>query len=130
MFYSSGNFFQLEASESQMKSAERKMRTSKLKSLRNYLEIIIQKKVRLDIEIKRTKEKISKIKESSKTEVKTSLSLENFDYDSFSNEDREELLRRDPELFQELFDLDEQIFLTENLLSELEELQTENKITK
>lgn len=130
MFYSSGNFFQLEASESQMKSAERKMRTSKLKSLRNYLEIIIQKKIRLDIEIKRTKEKISKIKESSKTEVKTSLSLENFDYDSFSNEDREELLRRDPELFQELFDLDEQIFLTENLLSELEELQTENKITK
>lgn len=130
MFYSSGNFFQLEASESQMKSAERKMRTSKLKSLRNYLEIIIQKKIRLDIEIKRTKEKISKIKDSSKTEVKTSLSLENFDYDSFSDEDREELLRRDPELFQELLDLDEQIFLTENLLSELEELQTENKITK
>lgn len=54
----------------------RRIYTSKLESLKNQLANLLQKKIRIDLEIKRTRKKLSKLKEESKTLVKTSLQLE------------------------------------------------------
>lgn len=110
------------STHSQEVSAERRLRTSKLKSLQNQLEILIQKKIRIDLEIKRTKKKLSKIKESSKTEVKTRLSLEGFDYDSLTLDQSRLFQEKFPDEFKDLLALDEQIVHSEELLQESEEL--------
>lgn len=118
-----GSFQSLEeSSSSQEKTAERKLRTSKLKSLNSQLENLIQKKIRIDLEILRTKKKLSKLKESSKTSVKASLSIEGFDYDSFSPEDNLTLQEKLPTDYQDLLNLDEQIYRSEEILKETEDL--------
>lgn len=111
-----------EPSSSEKNSAERKLRTSKMKSLNSQLENLIQKKIRIDLEIQKTKKKLSKLKETSKTSVKTSLSLEGFDYDQLTPEDCDQLRAENPNDFSELLSLDEQIYRSEGILEEIEEL--------
>lgn len=118
-----GSFQSVEESSSSLeKVAERKLRTSKLKGLNSQLESLIQKKIRIDLEIQRTKKKLSKLKESSKTSVKASLSMEGFDYDSFSPEDNLNLQEKLPADYPDLLSLDEQIYRSEEILKEIEDL--------
>jgi hypothetical protein len=90
--------------------AERRLLTSKMKSLNNQLNLLTQKKLRLDIEIKRTKKKLSKIKKSSMTNIQAKLQIEGFDYSKFSPDDLN-LLREQvgPEEYEELLELDKEI---------------------
>lgn len=103
-------------------SVQRKLFTSKLKSLNDQISNLLQKKIRIDLEIKRTKKKISKLKSNSLTYIKSSVQLEGFNYDSLDNENEALNFINEvgQETYQELWNLDEQIFRAEKLLSELE----------
>lgn len=78
--------------EVSLQNFDAKLATSKLKSLQDHLSAILQKKIRLDLEIKRVRNRISKLKEKQLTQVKASVSLEGFDYDHL-NPDLVDLLR-------------------------------------
>lgn len=102
---------------------QRKILQSKLKGLNNHISNLLQKKVRIDLEIKRTKKKLSKLKKSSQTYVKTRVSLEGFDYDQFTQDDLSLLLESVGEdVFQELLELDEEIEKSQQLLEEIAQL--------
>lgn len=66
-----------EASTEPEKVLETRALTAKLKGLNGYLTSLLQKKIRIDLEIKRTKRQLSKLKKSSSTKLKTSIQLEN-----------------------------------------------------
>jgi predicted nucleic acid-binding Zn-ribbon protein len=107
---------------------ERKLFRSKLETLNHTLENLIQKKIRIDLEIRRTKKKISKLKTSSQTLVKTRVELEGFNYDAFSEIDSIDLRSKiSEEMFQELFELDRQVFIASNLIKEVDSLPLFNE---
>lgn len=109
-----------EASE---ETIERKLLSSKIKSLNNQLASLIQKKIRIDLEIKRTKRKLTKIKNQSLTNVKMKVELEGFNYDSLSQEQLEFLQESiGQEDFKSLLDLDEQIILADRILKDYQDL--------
>lgn len=60
-------------------SNRRKAQQSKLKSLTNQLQNLLQKKIRIDLEIRSTRKKLSKLKGSSATTLRASLTAEGFD---------------------------------------------------
>lgn len=112
-----------ESSQAKEGQIERKILTSKIKTLQDQLSQLAQKKVRLDLEIRRTKKKLSKIRTQSQTLVKTRVELEGFDYDSFEPSHLRLLTEQvGEEVSQELYDLDEQVYLSGLLLQSLENL--------
>lgn len=66
----------LEGSYETQSTTETKALTAKLKGINGYLQSLLQKRIRLDLEIKRTKRQISKLKKKSSLIVKTSIQLE------------------------------------------------------
>lgn len=58
------------------KQAEVRALTSKIKGINSYLATLLQKKIRLELEIRRTKQRLSKLKKMSMTIVKTSIQVE------------------------------------------------------
>lgn len=103
-------------------SYERKLLKSKLESLNNHLEALIQKKIRLDLEIRRTRKKLSKLKTQSSTKVKLGISAEGFNVPS--NREEVSLLQEqiDPQIFKSLADLDLEIDRSEEILETYKDL--------
>lgn len=64
-------------SDDQNRRQEVKALAAKIKGMNGYLTSLLQKKVRIDIEIRRTKTRLTKLKNRSQTLVKTSVQLEN-----------------------------------------------------
>jgi len=64
------------ASASQAKSIELRQVASKIKSLNILFQNLMQKKLRIDLELKRTKVKISSLRKMTQTNLKSSLQLE------------------------------------------------------
>lgn len=113
-----------ESPQSNQESLDRRLLTSKLKSLNTILQNLLQKKIRIDLEIRRTKKRISKLKSQSQTYVKTHVELEgDLNYDHLSNQDLKVLQERFGEqVFSELFELDKEVFEAQQLLTEIEKL--------
>lgn len=113
-----------ESPQSNQDSLDRRLLTSKLKSLNTILQNLLQKKIRIDLEIRRTKKRISKLKSQSQTLVKTHVELEgDLNYDHLSNQDLKVLQERFGEqVFSELFELDKEVFEAQQLLTEIEKL--------
>jgi hypothetical protein len=63
---------------SQIKKFEIRQIASKIKSLNILLQNLMQKKIRIDLEMKRTKIKLSNLRKMSQTNLKTSLQLEDY----------------------------------------------------
>lgn len=102
-------------------SLRRKAILSKMKGIQNQIEALLQKKIRLEFEIKSQKKKLSKLKQQSKFELKTAVELEGFNYDELTP--KQSLLLEDKigsEEFDILLQLQENIDSTEQLLSQLE----------
>lgn len=96
---------------------------SKLRSLNNYLEAIIQKKIRLDLEIKRTRVQISKLKSITSTEVKASATREGFERIPLTPRETQLLLEQvGQEEFNFLREMDEEIDRSQYLLQEYQNL--------
>lgn len=102
---------------------ERKLLRSKLETLNHTLENLLQKKIRIDLEIKRTKKKLSKLKSSSQTLVRTKVELEGFNYETFSLDDHDLFRAKISEKeYKELLELDREVFIAEGLIQEADEL--------
>lgn len=94
---------------------------SKIKNLNDTLEILVQKKIRLDLEIQRTRKKLSKMKKLSSTKLSASLSLESLEVDP---ETIVNLLSeiQDKEFLNLVLSLDQEIDRAEKNESEVERL--------
>lgn len=104
-------------------SMQRSLLTSKLKSLNDHLSALLQKKIRIDLEIKRTKKKLSKLKSQSQTYVKTRVQLEGLNYETFGPDEKKILIENvGQEVFEEIYNLDKQVYDAESILEELENL--------
>jgi hypothetical protein len=103
---------------------ERQLLVSKLKSLNDHISNLLQKKIRIDLEIRRTKKKLSKLKSSSKTYVHTKLELEGFIPEFYDPRIYNSILLEQvgKEVFQELLELDQLIDQADLLLQEIESL--------
>lgn len=109
--------------EADVRNFDLKAAKSKLDSLESHLESILQKKIRLDLEIKRTRSKISKLKSRCQTLVKASVSLEGFDYDHMTQDKRillEEQIGSDK--IQEIIELEKTFLQIEDLLDVYKDL--------
>lgn len=95
---------------------------SKMKSLNNQLNSLLQKRIRINLEIKRTKVALTKIKKKSITEVKTSINLEGSG--PLSEEEtrkvRESMSSKE---YESLLDLDRELDEAEFILEEVEKLE-------
>lgn len=90
---------------------------SKIRSLNNYLEAIIQKKIRLDLEIKRTRVQLTKLRSISTTEIRATAAREGFT--NLPLDPREARILQEnmaPEEFQILNELDREIDRAQELL--------------
>lgn len=116
----------LEKSEEQEQRKEvavrRKLNLSKIKSLNQTLQNLIQKKIRLDLEIKRTRAKLSKIKGQSDTSVKLSLQLEGLSPETLDPKDWEIFKESNAEACLESFEILKEIRFAQELLTEAAEL--------
>lgn len=103
---------------------------SKLQSVNNYIESLLQKKVRIDLEIKRQKKVLSKLKQKSSTELKISAKLEGTDLRPLSREEID-TLKEDlgPKKFDSLVDLDKEVDRAINLLNEIQVLEESGQIS-
>lgn len=103
--------------------AMRKLLTSKMKSLEQHLESLVQKKIRLDIEIKRTKKKLSKLKTSGSDYIKARIELEGFSLEQFGP-DQEQMFLESLGLntFLDFQELDQLVDRAEQLIQEVEDL--------
>lgn len=110
-----------EQSDKKQQMLELQALKSKMQSLREHLKALADKKVRLDLEIQRTKVKLSKLQKFSTTRLKSSLSLEILDVDPNS---RSELVLEayGQEFFDVTLALDQEIDEAVRLLDELESL--------
>lgn len=114
---------QEEKSDKLQEKLRRQSLLSKLRSLNNYLEAIIQKKIRLDLEIKRTRVQITKLKSITSTEVKATALREGFETLPLSEKETRKLLELvGSEEFNFLKDLDEEIDRAQYLLEEYRDL--------
>lgn len=114
---------QEEKSDKLQEKLRRQSLLSKLRSLNNYLEAIIQKKIRLDLEIKRTRVQITKLKSITSTEVKATALREGFETLPLSQKETRKLLELvGSEEFNFLKDLDEEIDRAQYLLEEYRDL--------
>lgn len=97
--------YEVLAEATQDANAKRQL-ASKIRSLNSTLESLLQKKIRIDLEIRSVRKKLTKLKKSSNLEIKTHVSLESSlspeiqglrDYllDTTSNELEQELQRAD-----------------------------------
>lgn len=97
--------------------------TSKMASLNSHLKALLQKKIRIDLEIRRTKKKLSKMKNRSSTYVKTTVSLEGFNLDYLTPELNSILEEKlGPDKNQDMALLLEQIQIAETLEQEASRL--------
>lgn len=113
----------LESNQESAQDFESKLLLSKLKSLNEHLSALIQKKIRIDLEIKRTRRKLSKLKQQSKTYVKTRVEIEGFDYDLFTPEDLIPLQESvGEEAFKKLIKLDSEVERAEKLETDYADL--------
>lgn len=107
-------------SEEQSESLERKALTSKLKSLNTTLTNLLQKKIRLEIEIKRTKKKLKELQSYSQTKLRLKVAAEGLVYDFLTKSGRNQLLETfGREQYEELENLDEQVFIALRVLESL-----------
>lgn len=112
-----------EATNEPEKVLETRALTAKLKGLNGYLTSLLQKKIRIDLEIKRTRRQISKLKKSSSTLLKTSIQLENSLAEGNSLSYQElRLLAENSLPASVLQEFTEEILQSEKLLREIEEL--------
>lgn len=112
-----------EATSEPEKVLETRALTAKLKGLNGYLTSLLQKKIRIDLEIKRTRRQISKLKKSSSTLLKTSIQLENSLAEGNSLSYQElRLLAENSLPASVLQEFTEEILQSEKLLREIEEL--------
>lgn len=103
--------------EAKLDNFDQQLAKSKMSTLRNHLQALLQKKIRIDLEIKRTKKKLSKLKTTSQTYIKTRVSFEGFDYDHLDPSTMELLKEKiGQDNFLELQQIDEQVYLIEELL--------------
>lgn len=115
---------QRQEQESSKKNSQLELQAlqSKMKSLREHLQALADKKIRLDLEIKRTRLKLSKLQKYSTTRLKTSLSLENMELKKGQNIKDFVLEQFGQEFFDVTYSLDQEIDKTIELLDDLESL--------
>lgn len=115
---------QRQEQESSKKSSQLELQAlqSKMKSLREHLQALADKKIRLDLEIKRTRLKLSKLQKYSTTRLKTSLSLENMELKKDQNIKDFVLEQFGQEFFDVTYSLDQEIDKAIELLDDLESL--------
>lgn len=102
---------------------------SKIQSVNNYIESLLQKKMRLDLEIKRQKKVLSKLKQKSTTELKLSVELEGESLRPLSQEEIQILKEAlSPTEFETLVDLDKEIDRATRLLDEIQVLEESGQI--
>lgn len=116
-----------EAKQSEdLKEISKRQCLSKIKSLNNYIENLLQKKIRLDLEIRRQKKVLSNIKKQSETLLKTSISMEGHipleEIRPLTSEEIE-IIKENSELFEFTVDLDREIDVSNDLLQEISELE-------
>jgi regulator of replication initiation timing len=105
---------------------KRKLLVSKIETLNNQLNSLLQKKIRIELEIKRTRKRLSKLKSESQTMFKTAVQLEGIDPDSDDPKDIQFLIETwSPETIQEFLDLGEQEKLASELIQQSEEVLPE-----
>lgn len=95
-----------EVGPSQEASLRRKAVQSKLKSLTSQLQLLLQKKIRIDLEIRSTRTKLNKLKTRSSAEFKTSLQFEGVDTSSVPIPIQAVKEAVSPELFEEFQEFD------------------------
>lgn len=101
----------------------RKAQMSKMKSLTSQLQNLLQKKIRLDLEIRNTRKKLSKLKTASKNTLKVSLELEGLDLSSEEPISRKVVLEvAGEELTKEFFAFDRVLDEVELVLSSTKDL--------
>lgn len=95
---------------------------NKLTNMKKQLEILLQKKIRLDNEILILKKSISKKNKSLTLKLKTSIALEAFNPEEVSIETRQEFLQRElPEVVPLFIELDQLTSEISELIQELDE---------
>lgn len=90
---------------------------SKVKSLNTVLSNLMQKKIRIDLEMKRTKVKIQNLKKLTSTDLKASLKFESH-RESVSHQELEDACARVNLSYAEMLDLFEALTESENLCRE------------
>lgn len=106
----------VESSSQNERKLQRQTLTSKMETLKNQLENLLQKKIRIDLEIKRTRKKLTRIKSEAQTFVRTSIQLEG------ANPDSED--PKDYQIIREAYSQEEinQYAHLEDLVKEAEEI--------
>lgn len=116
-----------EEDESTLQALQKKQTISKIRSVNNYIQNLLQKKIRIDLEIRRQKKVLSKLKKQSEFSLKTTLKLEgNLPIEEIRPLTQEEcnLLRENSELFNYTKELDQEIDISDQLLEEITQLET------
>lgn len=105
------------------KILETKALTAKIKGLNGYLTSLLQKKIRIDLEIRRTKKQLTKLKKNSSLQIKSSIKLENaLASDETPSYSELRLLAEGALPATVLQDFTEVLLESEKLLCEVEEL--------
>lgn len=121
--FSNVDIFKEEFLLEQADEANRKLLISKLKGLNDHLSNLVQKQLRLELEIKRTKKKLSRLKNDSQTYVKAKIQLEGFNQFPLSQEQTRMLSEKvGYETFKEIIQLDQLIDEATDLNQEIEKL--------
>jgi len=101
---------------------EAKVIASKIKSLNNLIQNLMQKKIRIDLEMKRTKVKISNLKKMTMTSAKASLKLEDHQFPIPSRDEAIQICEQNGIDFEDFLEINEILKRAEELEREFEEL--------
>lgn len=100
---------------------------SKIQSVNNYIESLLQKKIRLDLEIKRQKKTLSKLNKKAKTEFRFSVELER-ELERPLSQEQKLLLEDKIESYYLLKDLQNEIRRSDSLIQEILNLEESGQI--
>lgn len=78
-----------EAVKQKEDQTQRRILLSKIKSVNDHIAALLQKKIRIDLEIRHSKKKLSQLKSQVQTLVKTRVELEGINYESLNQKDCE-----------------------------------------
>lgn len=102
---------------------EARILKSKIQSVNNYIENLLHKKARIDLEIKRQRKTLSKLKKKSSTYLKLSLQVEDSQVEALNEETILELSGKENFEVKDLIELNRETCRLNTLLEEVINLQ-------
>jgi len=111
-----------ESSRQQSRIIEQRQILSKIKSLNILIQNLMQKKLRIDLELKRTKIKISNLRKMTSTTLKSSLQLESDIDVTITRSDAKNLCEQNGLEYETISELIEALTESQKLESEFETL--------